>query len=57
MLLVYYKVYITHTLSSSLFDLDQSNVHRDIRYMGPLVKKDVFHYLKSYTILQDAYEL
>ena len=50
MLLVYYKVYITHTLSSSLFDLDQSNVHRDIRYMGPLVKKDVFHPQKLYNI-------
>ena len=31
MLLVYYKLYITHTLASFLFDLDQSNVHRDIR--------------------------
>lgn len=31
MLLVYYKLYITHTLSAGfLFDLDQSNVHRDI---------------------------
>jgi Helix-turn-helix of DDE superfamily endonuclease len=28
MLLVYYKLYITHTLSGFLFDLDQSNVHR-----------------------------
>jgi hypothetical protein len=28
-LLVYYKLYITHTLASFLFDLDQSNVHRD----------------------------
>ena len=38
MLLVYYKLYITHTLSGFLFDLDQSNVHRDIRYMEPVVK-------------------
>ena len=38
MLLVYYKLYITHTLSGFLFDLDQSNVHRDIRYMEPIVK-------------------
>ena len=37
MLLVYYKLYITHTLASFLFDLDQSNVHRDIRYMEPIV--------------------
>ena len=38
MLLVYYKLYITHTLSGFLFDLDQSNVHRDIHYMEPVVK-------------------
>jgi hypothetical protein len=38
MLLVYYKLYITHTLAGFLFDLDQSNVHRDIRYMEPIVK-------------------
>ena len=38
MLLVYYKLYITNSLSGFLFDLDQSNVHRDIRYMEPLVK-------------------
>jgi hypothetical protein len=37
MLLVYYKLYITHTLTGFLFDLDQSNVHRDILYMEPLV--------------------
>jgi hypothetical protein len=37
MLLVYYKLYITHILSGFLFDLDQSNVHRDIRYMEPQV--------------------
>jgi hypothetical protein len=39
MLLVYYRLYITHTLSGFLFDLDQSNVYRDIRYIEPLVKK------------------
>ena len=31
MLLVYYRLYITHTLSGFLFDLDQSNVYRDIK--------------------------
>ena len=41
MLLVYYKLYITHILSGFLFDLDQSNVHRDIRYMEPLVSSCV----------------
>jgi hypothetical protein len=39
MLLVYYRLYITYTLSGFLFDLDQSNVYRDIRYIEPLVKK------------------
>jgi DDE superfamily endonuclease len=38
MLLVYYKLHITNSLSGFLFDLDQSNVHRDIRYMEPIVK-------------------
>ncbi len=39
MLLVYYRLYITHTLSGFLFDLDQSNVYRDIQHIEPLVKK------------------
>jgi hypothetical protein len=30
MLLVYYRLYITYTLSEFLFDLNQSNVYRDI---------------------------
>ncbi len=38
MLLVYYRLYITYTLSGFLFDLDQSNVCRDISIMEPLVK-------------------
>ena len=50
-------MYITHTLSGFLFDLDQSNVHRDIRYMEPVVKSCCIpHYLKSYTILQKKIE-
>jgi hypothetical protein len=39
MLLVYYKLYITFTLSGFLFDLDQSNVCRDISILEPLVKR------------------
>jgi hypothetical protein len=31
MLLVYYRLYITYTLAGFLFDLDQSNVCRDIQ--------------------------
>ena len=39
MLLVYYRLYITHTLSGFLFDLDQSNVYRDIKHIELLVKR------------------
>jgi Helix-turn-helix of DDE superfamily endonuclease len=38
MLLVYYRLYITFTLSEFLFDLDQSNVCRDICMLEPLIK-------------------
>lgn len=38
MLLVYYRLYITYTLSGFLFDLDQSNVCRDISILEPLIK-------------------
>ena len=38
MLLVYYRLYITFTLSGFLFDLDQSNVYRDISMLEPLIK-------------------
>src|SRR6476660_5002574 len=38
MLLVYYRLYITCTLSGFLFDLDQSNVCRDISIIEPLIK-------------------
>ena len=38
MLLIYYRLYITYTLSGFLFDLDQSNVCRDIAMLEPLIK-------------------
>jgi DDE superfamily endonuclease/Helix-turn-helix of DDE superfamily endonuclease len=38
MLLVYYRLYIIFTLSGFLFDLDQSNVYRDISILEPLIK-------------------
>ncbi|MGB8935115.1 MAG: transposase family protein [Candidatus Nitrosopolaris sp.] len=41
MLLVYYRLYITFTLSGFLFDLDQSNVCRDIYMLEPLVKRRI----------------
>ena len=37
-LLVYYRLYITYTLSGFLFNLDQSNICRDISMLEPLVK-------------------
>jgi Helix-turn-helix of DDE superfamily endonuclease len=39
MLLVYYRLYITYTLSGFLFDLDQSNVYRDLTIRESLVKE------------------
>ena len=41
MLLVYCRLYITYTLAGFLFDLDQSNVCRDIQKIEPLVRKCV----------------
>jgi len=39
MLLVYHRLYITYTLAEFMFDLDQSNVCRNIRHLTRLVKK------------------
>lgn len=39
MLLVYYRLYATFTLVGFLFDLDQSNVFRDVRCLEPLVRR------------------
>ena len=41
MLLVYYRLYITYTLAGFLFDLDQSNVCRDIQKLESLIRKCV----------------
>lgn len=38
MLMVYYRLYITSTLTGVLFDLDQSNVLKDIHKLEPLAK-------------------
>ena len=53
MLLVYYRLYITYTLAGFLFDLDQSNICRDIQKIEglirkclPIPKKDIQHYQK-----------
>ena len=39
MLLIYYRMYITYTLTGFLFDIDQSNVCRDIQKIEPLVRQ------------------
>jgi len=39
MLLVYYRLYITYTLAGFLFDLDQSNICRDIQKIENLVRQ------------------
>jgi hypothetical protein len=39
MLLVYYRLYITYALSGFLFDLDQSNVFRDLTILESLLKE------------------
>src|SRR4051794_3464311 len=41
MLLVYYRLYITYTLSGFLFDLDQSTVCRDIQKIEKLIMECV----------------
>jgi len=37
MLLVYYRIYIIYTLAGFLFDLDQSNICRNIQKIEPLI--------------------
>ncbi|MER5175977.1 MAG: transposase family protein [Candidatus Nitrosocosmicus sp.] len=50
MLLVYYRLYITYTLAGFLFDLDQSNICRDIQKIEPLIRKCVPIPQKLYNI-------
>lgn len=39
MLLIYYRLYITYTLAGFLFDLDQSNICRDIQKIDTLIRQ------------------
>ena len=50
MLLVYYRLYITYTLAGFLFDLDQSNICRDIQKLESLIRKCVPIPQKMYKI-------
>jgi hypothetical protein len=49
MLLVYYRLYITYTLAGFLFDLDQSNICRDIQKIEPLITNCLPILQKIYT--------
>ena len=50
MLLVYYRLYITYTLPGFLFDLDQSNICRDIQKIDSLVRQCLPIPQKTYNI-------
>ncbi len=49
-LLVYYRIYITYTLTDFLFDLDQSNICRDIQKIESLIRQCVPIPQKTYQI-------
>jgi hypothetical protein len=50
MILVYYRLYITYTLEGFLFDLDQSNICRDIQKIESLARKCIPIPQKIYNI-------
>ncbi len=50
MLFVYYRLYITYTLTGFLFDLDQSNICRDIQKIESLIRQCVPIPQKTYRI-------
>ena len=54
MLLVYYRLYITYTLTGFLFDFDQSNVCRDIQKIERLIRQCVPIPQKTYNIIKEA---
>lgn len=41
MLLMYYRTYTTYDVLGMIFDLDKSNVGRDIKYLEPAVKQSI----------------
>ncbi len=47
---MYYRLYITYTLAGFLFDLDQSNICRDIQKIESLIRKCVPIPQKIYNI-------
>ena len=60
MLLAYYRLYITYALYSFLFDLDQSNICRDIQKIKPLlirnclpIQQKIYNITKRLNTLED----
>jgi hypothetical protein len=49
MLLMYYRMYTTYDMLGMIFDLDKSNVMRDIKYLEPAVKLSIPIPAKKYT--------
>jgi len=49
MFLMYYRMYTTYDMLGMIFDLDKSNVMRDIRYLEPAVKQSIPIPAKKYT--------
>jgi hypothetical protein len=41
MFLMYYRMYTTYDMLGMIFDLDKSNIMRDIRYLEPAVKQSI----------------
>ena len=62
MLLVYYRLYLSSTLTGFLFDLDHSNVLRNIRHIEPLmsecipIPKNVYERAKRATSVEEVEE-
>ncbi len=52
MLLVYYCLYITYTMTGFLFDLDQSTICSDIQKIESLIRKCVLIPQKIYRITE-----
>ena len=50
MLLIYYRLYITYTLAGFLFNLDQSNICRDIQKIESLIRQCIPIPQKIYNI-------
>ena len=60
MLLAYYRLYITYALYGFLFDLDQSNICRDIQKIKPLqirnclpIPQKIYNITKRLNTLED----